>query len=63
MEAPTKCVWNATSKIWNLSVKCPHCKVLVKHGGGDNPNEAILGSRACNKCSNPIKLIHRKKKE
>ena len=57
MDAPTVATWLPTSKIWSLSVKCPHCKTKVKHGGSDNPAEPLLGSRACNNCSKPINLV------
>ena len=57
MEAPTKAVWNEAPKLWALSVKCPHCKLKVRHGGSDDPAEPLLGSRSCNGCGKPINLV------
>lgn len=61
MDAPTKAVWNEASKIWALSVKCPLCKQKVRHGGGDDPKQPLLGPRSCNACSQPINLVEKSK--
>ena len=57
MEALAVPTWNPVSRIWSLSVKCPLCKQRVRHGGGDNPEEVLYGSRSCNNCMKPIKLV------
>ena len=57
MDAPTTPIWNPASQIWSLSVKCPHCKNRVRHGGGDDPLHVLLGSRACNGCGKAINLV------
>ena len=41
--------------IWSLYLVCPYCKQKVKHGGGDEL-EPYGGPRACNACSQPIRI-------
>jgi len=46
---------------WAIKIRCPYCKAIHKHGGGNSTGIPYLGSRASHCSSGEYKMVMNEK--